>query len=230
MNTFLIRKLLNQEQLKDIKKLIDSANENNFWQNGYESNNGASIELKKNYEISNFEILNSINSLIMSSLDNDLEFFNFTIPSKSYLNIISKTEVGGYYKTHTDSYMVGDYSTTIFLNDPNEYDGGELCLYVGNQEQKIKLNAGYAITYLTNTVHRVNMISKGTRYVSVLWTESLVRDTFIRSVCGQLRNITNVLTEDDKYSKFPENCEEALRNPKFIAENLYNSIMRRYKI
>ena len=62
------------------------------------------------------------------------------------------------------------------MNDPQTYDGGELCLMIDNEERKFKLDPGYGITYETGTSHCVNDVTRGERNVMIFWTVSMIRD------------------------------------------------------
>lgn len=230
MNQYYIRKILDQNQVKNIQSKIEEANKNNYWQDGIhtlnQSRNPHSI--KSNLELSNFNILKNINDCIMHSLDRDKKFLDFTIPVTTDLNIVSKTIKNGYYKPHCDVWENGDFSTTVFLNSPQEYEGGELCLYFGGQkETKIKLDAGWGITYLTGILHRVNEVKSGSRYVSVFWTKSLIKDEFIRNIYSELGNIESILFDNNSNTS-SLNCYESIQDPEFCIKNLKNEILRRY--
>jgi PKHD-type hydroxylase len=224
-NQYYIRKLLNSEQLDVIDNFIENANHNNLWQNGLNSAIGMGNDIKNNYELCDQNILSEIYSIIMNSLDNDAQFLNYTAASETTRNIISKTISGGYYKPHLDSWTCGDYSTTVFLSNPDEYSGGELCLFLNEEEKKIKLDKGYAITYRTGILHRVNRVISGCRYVSVFWTKSLIRDEFIREVHYELCKALNTV---EKKSVHHTTCSSISNDTFFILDNLKNQILRKY--
>lgn len=222
---YYIRKLLNSEQLNLIDNLITSANEHNSWESGLNSTRGMETDMKKNYQLSDHNITQQINSIIMNSLDNDLEFINYTCAKSSRPNIISKTISGGYYKPHLDFWTCGDYSTTVFLSNPEEYSGGELCLFLNDEEKKIKLDKGYAITYPTGVLHRVNRVIRGIRYVSVFWTKTSIQDDFIREVHYEL---CKALKSIDTKSIHHMTCDSLNSDTFFILDNLKNQILRKY--
>jgi PKHD-type hydroxylase len=227
MINYYIRKVLDSENLLKIKEILEKSNAHNYWTDGLNSGGGQK-SVKNNLELSNPEFSQIINNMIMNSLDSDKKFIGYTSAKETNLNIISKTLSGGYYNPHIDNWCNGDYSTTVFLNDPNEYDGGELCLYVGgNEEIKIKLDAGWAVTYPTGTVHRVNKIITGNRYVSVFWTKSLISDPFIRHIFSELSNIQENISEKE-HSFHLSNCISALKDPNFCLDNLKTEILRKY--
>jgi PKHD-type hydroxylase len=227
MINYYIRKILDNDQINQIKLLIKESDENNYWSSGLLTG-GGTLEIKNNLELNNSTIIQSINNVIMSSLDSDKKFIDFTIAGSSNLNIISKTMEGGYYNPHVDNWNNGEYSTTIFLNDPDEYEDGELCLYFGGDEEtKIKLKSGWGITYSTGTIHRVNKVKSGTRYVSVFWTKSLIKDSFIRKIYSEISNIEhNICNYQNPF--YISNCSSSIKDPLFCIENLKTEILRRY--
>jgi PKHD-type hydroxylase len=227
MKNYYIRKILEPPQINEISCIIEDANQNNCWVDGLHSGGGTK-EIKNNLELSDINSVKVINNYIMQSLDNEQDFLSFTVPVKTNLNIVSKTQSGGYYKPHKDNWNNGDYSTTVFLNNPEDYGGGELCLYLGGEEEiKIKLDAGWGITYSTGILHRVNKVSFGNRYASVFWTKSIIKDPFIRYIYSGIHNVGNYL-EKQNISIYTSDCMGATKDPLFLIENLKNEILRRY--
>ena len=132
------------------------------------------------YSISNDSILESL-LMEKAQLANKEAFWNVDI------NRIQKPQhseypEGGHYDWHTDQFLmpvneeVRKISMTLFLNDPDEYEGGELLLRQGTEIREIKLPAGWAFTYPTGTEHKVNKIISGERRVAVWWTTSTLRN------------------------------------------------------
>ena len=83
-----------------------------------------------------------------------------------------------YYGPHIDNPYISsgrrDLSFTIFLNKPDEYEGGELILYIPPETKKIKLNLGDIIIYPTKYLHEVKQVTNGERMVCVGWIESQI--------------------------------------------------------
>lgn len=227
MKNYYIRKILNNDQLKEVKNVIDFSNKNNCWVDGLESNIGATKKTKNNLELSDINGLKTINNIIMNQLDSDKSFYDFTVPETTAVNIVSRTDSGGFYAPHVDNWSNGDYSTTVFLNSPTEYVGGELCLYFGGEDEiKIKLDSGWAITYPTGILHRVNKVSSGSRYASVFWTKSRIKDSFIRQIYSEIGNIEdNIINNNDVYIN---TCYNSLRDISFCIRNLKDQILRVY--
>ena len=92
--------------------------------------------------------------------------------------------------------MRTDYSATLFINDPSEYEGGELCLDIGTHEVEYKLNPGQLIVYPTGISHRVNTVSSGERHVCVMWFESAIQDIRMRKIYKDIDVMINKYIEE----------------------------------
>lgn len=228
IDNFYIRNLLDSQDIEEIKYLVNKSD--NEWVDGLSSvtfeNEKSEKDMKKtknNLElIGKKETLNEINNIIFSKLDFDVKFLTFTCANESTNPIISKTNCGSYYKPHHDSSKNGHYSTTIFLNDPDEYEGGELVLLTDGNPKKIKLKSGYAITYKTGILHEVLEVKSGSRYAAVFWTTSKIKNSTIRKYWTSISQACSLIKND--YST--NSVEECQNNPIFILENLKNEIER----
>lgn len=136
-----------------------------------------------------------------------------TLMNRTTDYIFSKYIEGGFYKEHVDGQMMGparirtDYSCTVFINDPEEYDGGELCINVGTEELKYKLKAGQAFVYPTGIRHRVNTVTRGERHVCVFWIESALQDVRMREIYKGIQRIhTKYLDEPNALGLISEEC------------------------
>ncbi|AIX37018.1 Fe(II)-dependent oxygenase [Synechococcus phage ACG-2014f] len=109
--------------------------------------------------------------LFWPHVDKNEKFARFTCPRSSTDPNCTKTSKGEYYKPHFDDVVNGHFSTTIFISDPDEYDGGELVLYIDGKEVFFKPKAGEGVTYETGIGHRVNTVTRGERLAFVFWTD-----------------------------------------------------------
>ena len=82
------------------------------------------------------------------------------------------------YETLTRLAVRTDVSTTVFLSEPDEYEGGELVIEDNYGSHEVKLAAGDAIVYPATSLHRVEPVTDGQRLAAFLWSQSMVRDTF----------------------------------------------------
>lgn len=134
--------------------------------------------------------------VVKKVVDDNYELMTHTLRNKTTDFIFSKYPEGAYYNKHVDSQKMGktlrtDYSVTLFINDPSEYEGGELCIDVGTHEVKYKLDAGKAIIYPTGVEHRVNTVSSGERHVCVFWIESAMQDVRMRKIYRDVHIMSN---------------------------------------
>ncbi len=123
-------------------------------------------------------------------------FMSAVLPKHILPPRFNRYEGGGTYGNHVDNAVQSDsvrrvsvrtdVSTTVFLSDPQEYEGGELIIEDGYSQRVVKLAAGDAIVYPATSLHRVEPVSKGTRFASFLWTQSMVRDAWQRQMLFDL--------------------------------------------
>jgi PKHD-type hydroxylase len=88
-----------------------------------------------------------------------------------------------------------DVSATLFLCEPDSYEGGELVLQEHQSERRVKLPAGHMIVYSSTNVHRVEPVRRGSRIAAIFWIQSLVRDESRREILYDLNEILGALRE-----------------------------------
>jgi PKHD-type hydroxylase len=94
-----------------------------------------------------------------------------------------------------------DVSVTIFLNNPAEYDGGELIINTAFGEQAVKLAAGDAVLYPSSSIHRVAEVTRGERLVAVSWIQSMVRNPEQRALLHELNQARETLLREQPDSE-----------------------------
>lgn len=173
---YLISKFFCPEDLKEMKDLISHYE----WVDGIEtlSVNADSDEeeLHKKRKLKRNLQCHPDPEIFYQVLDVHEEYLNWTQANSSTLPTISLMKKGGYYRPHFDGVENGHFSTTIFMNDPSTYEGGELCLWLKGEEKRFKLKAGMGITYETGTGHRVSTVTKGERLACIFWSTSKVNN------------------------------------------------------
>ncbi len=127
-----------------------------------------------------------IGALILEALGRDPLFMSAALPARILPPRFNRYEGGEHYGFHIDNAIFQvpgepvrirtDVSTTVFLSDPDEYEGGELIIQDTYGEQRVKLPAGHAVVYPGTSLHRVAPVTRGVRYGAFFWTQSLVRD------------------------------------------------------
>ena len=230
VRNYVIRKVFDSEQIGEIKFMLESESEN-MWVDGLQS--GSEDYIKKNLEFSsNCFTYHKIKQITMSALDGDDVFNNFTLAKSSSPIIISKYSKGDHYKIHQDNITNGNFSTTIFLDDPDTYDGGELCLYINGKEEKFKLTAGWAITYETGIFHRVSPVKHGERKAVVFWSYSDVKDMFLLHIYNEIVEtrktfIESMIENELEFNTDYEDFESVKSNPLIRLSSIGNEILRK---
>ena len=150
--------------------------------------------VKNNQQIkTDTEITSELRNIVLEALKRNV-LFQVAARTKIIRPIIfSRYDVGMYYGSHFDNAIMGDesisrsdVSLTLFLTDPNTYQGGELVIETSLGEQSFKLDAGSAIVYPSSTLHRVETVTEGTRWAAVTWIQSLIRDPSQREILFDL--------------------------------------------
>ncbi len=221
---YFCRKILSEEHVEYVRKLILA--ENVDWRDGNLSVTSEMLQQKKLFETFNQNVFD----ILMSDLDKDTKFSSIVVPNQTNNLIISKITEGGFYRCHFDHEFNGNYSTTIFLNEPDEYVGGELQLLINGNLKNIKLKAGWGVTYETGIPHQVLDVTEGVRYAGIFWSSSIIPDPFMRGIYHCLNNIQDKLIKlDVNPDKVYSNLKEFADDPIYEIELLKKNIIRRYK-
>ena len=201
--------LLDQQRLDFINQTLDKAK----FIDGTLSAGMAAKRVKNNEELAaDDQQMQQLNNLVMGSLVQHDEFKAAAIPFRVAAPYYARYSKGMTYGDHVDDPIMGgagqqyrsDVSTTVFLNEPGEYEGGELVITTSFGEQKIKLSAGSAVVYPSSSLHHVAEVTKGTRLVAVTWSQSMVRDPAKRELLYQLNQARESLLKqrpDDTETK-----------------------------
>jgi PKHD-type hydroxylase len=135
--------------------------------------------------------------LLHRALARSEEFRNFAFPTAVAPPLITRYGPGMHYGAHTDAaylqlpgaVMRSDLSCTIFLNDPESYEGGALRVYLGDASISFKLPPGLAIVYPSDTLHEVEPVSEGERLVAITFIQSRLPDPFRRNLLYNLNEV-----------------------------------------
>lgn len=143
--------------------------------------------------------LDDIRKLISAALQRNRLFQMAVRPKLIHPMLISRYQTGMAYGVHTDDALMNaqqmnaqpqlmrsDISFTLFLNSPEEYQGGELVIDSTQGEQPYKLEAGAMIVYPSSTLHWVETVTSGVRLAAVSWVQSLIREPQEREILFDL--------------------------------------------
>jgi len=202
-----IADVLSQDQLEKVHEILQDAH----YVDGRLSAGTTARKVKKNHELpADSKLQNQLNNIVMNSLYNHPLYQAAVLPHRQATPFYARYEPGEAYGQHVDDPVMGpaqgryrtDVSTTLFLNNPEDYDGGEIVIQSQTGEQAIKLPAGSAITYPSGSLHRVAEVTRGTRLVAVTWAQSMVRDAEKRELLFNLYKSRDALQK-----KYPDDQE-----------------------
>ena len=133
-------------------------------------------------------------------------FMSAALPSKVFPPLLNCYKAGGSFDFHIDNAVRQakgnlervrtDLSSTLFLSDPADYDGGELVIQDTYGSQAIKLAAGDMVLYPGTSLHKVNAVTRGARYAAFFWTQSLVREDSQRALLFEMDSAIQQLSRD----------------------------------
>jgi len=195
-----IASVLVQSELDEVTCLIEQAE----WQDGRASAGENAQKVKTNREmVQNSAAWRDINALVVPRLYRNPVFQRAVLPSRVSAAYVSHYTTGMHYGRHVDDPVMGseggryraDVAVTLFLNSPQSYDGGELKVHTRFGAQLIKMEAGAAVVYPASSLHEVKEVTRGERFVCVLWAQSLVRDVEQRDVLADLDDAQRALAQ-----------------------------------
>jgi PKHD-type hydroxylase len=202
-----IKNVINPQQLTTVRRFLD---QQNFVDGKISAQNVAS-EVKNNQELiqDNSPQISSINNIVMGSLINNENYKASVLMKKIGLPFYARYLKGMSYGGHIDNPIMGqkgqfyrtDISTTIFLNEPDEYQGGEVVIKTNYGEQGFKLAAGDALVYPSTSWHYVNEVTDGQRLVCVTWAQSMVREANKREILFELYQAKESLLKSQAQSE-----------------------------
>lgn len=209
--------VLNQEELAVVHDYIAGAS----FVDGRLSAGSEASDVKNNLEMKASEQhMAQLNNLVMGKLVKHPIYLNAAMPAKIAAPFYAKYSAGMQYGNHIDDPIMGpagqryrtDLSITVFLNPPEDYDGGELVVQTAFGEQRVKLAAGSAVIYPSGSTHRVAEVTRGERVVAVTWLQSMVRDPAQRELLYRLSEARDILLDKSKGEKETELVSNAYIN------------------
>jgi PKHD-type hydroxylase len=144
--------------------------------------------------------------IVLEALGRSPLFIAAALPLKIFPPLFNAYEGGDAFDVHVDSAvriqrgsefrLRSDLSMTLFLEDPEAYDGGELVAEDQFGAQAVKLPAGHAILYPSSSLHRVEPVTRGRRVASFFWIQSMIRDGEARRTLFELDQAIQTIAQD----------------------------------
>ena len=178
-----IPQVLSKQQVAEFRTLMESAT----WVGGKVTAGTLSASVKHNQQLSEQDPLTQhLIDLVIKAIWNHPTFQTAALPHQiipPLFNRYNEHESFGFHVDNSIRLIRGtteqirtDLSCTLFLSEPDEYDGGELVIEDTYGYHEVKLPAGDVVLYPATSLHEVSSITRGTRFASFFWVQSLIRD------------------------------------------------------
>ena len=188
-----IQGVLDKPEVQGFREQLDRA----VWQDGLKTAGTLARAVKRNLQLDDgAEPATSLGNHILRKLAANPQFISAALPSRIHPPKFNRYQDGGQYGTHVDSALMqvpgagvtvrSDLSATLFLSEPDEYDGGELEIEGPFGIQAVKLEAGDMVLYPSSSLHRVTPVTRGARVASFFWVQSHVADEGSRTMLYDL--------------------------------------------
>ncbi|MXP45393.1 Fe2+-dependent dioxygenase [Allopontixanthobacter sediminis] len=220
-----VERVLDEAKVQELRGLIDAGE----WVDGNETSGHQSRLAKQNRQLrQGSDVEKTAGAIVLDALGRAPEFIAAALPLKVFPPLFNRYEGGEAFGAHvdnsirrldgTDFRIRSDLSATLFLADPDSYEGGELIIEDLFGEHRVKLPTGDLILYPASSVHRVTPVTSGARTASFFWLQSMVRDDGEREQLYRLDRTVRLLSSE--------------RGPadRAVLEltNLYHNLMRRW--
>ncbi|MCC4632531.1 Fe2+-dependent dioxygenase [Xanthomonas dyei] len=197
--------VLTPVQLSELRARLDAAD----WADGRITAGHQSAQAKDNVQLpEDSAAAREASALVLEALSRSSTFFSAVLPRRIYPPLFNRYSGGQSFGYHVDNAVRydrsrggaeavrTDVSGTLFLSDPDSYDGGELVIEDTFGTQSVKLPAGHLVIYPGTSLHKVMPVTRGTRVASFFWIQSMLRDDAQRRLLFELDVSIRRLTQD----------------------------------
>ncbi len=185
--------VLSKAEVADFRAAMDAAD----WEDGRSTAGAQSAMVKKNEQLPpNGNLARRLGEAIVKALIANPLFVSAAIPKEIFPPLFNRYGAGQHFGVHVDNAVRGDHltgvrirtdlSVTLFLSEPEEYDGGELIVEDYYGSHRVKLPAGHLVLYPASSLHAVTPVTRGVRVASFFWLQSMIRDGHARSLIFDL--------------------------------------------
>lgn len=189
----IIENVLSAEEVRQFREKLASAD----WRDGAATAGTRAVAVKQNLQLDRRDPLAlELGNTILRKLGHNPVFVSATLAEKIWPPVFNCYQDGGHYGTHSDAALMrlpeanltirSDLSATVFLSDPEDYEGGELVIEEQFGGQAVKLAAGDMVLYPSSSLHQVTPVTRGQRVCAIMWMQSAVADTSARALLFDL--------------------------------------------
>ncbi|MGS1078280.1 Fe2+-dependent dioxygenase [Pseudoxanthomonas beigongshangi] len=191
-----IPQVLAPQEISAMRQALDQAD----WTDGRETVGVQGAQVKRNEQLPDASPLREqLGQRILAALERNPLYFAAALPLRTVPPRFNRYQGGGEYGFHIDGSVMltrapdgrgqsirSDVSCTLFLCEPDEYDGGELIISDTYGEHEVKLAAGDLVLYPSSSLHKVQPVTRGARLASFFWVQSMVRDDACRRLLFEM--------------------------------------------
>lgn len=185
--------VLTPEEVRELRLELDAA----AWSDGRATVGAQGARVKHNLQMDpGLPVAQALSLRILERLHKHPQFFSATLPLRILSPLFNRYTGGGEYGLHVDGSVMSqrgtdqrlrtDVSATLFLCEPEDYDGGELVVKDTYGEHEAKLPAGDLLVYPSTSLHQVLPVTRGARVCAFFWVQSMVRDDARRAQLYEL--------------------------------------------
>jgi PKHD-type hydroxylase len=200
--------VLSKAEVDDFRRIMDAAE----WEDGRSTAGAQSALVKRNEQLPpNGEVARMLGDRIVSAITSNPLFIAGAVPLRIFPPLFNRYGEGHHFGVHVDNAVRGDpltgqrirtdLSVTLFLSEPEGYDGGELVVEDTYGSHEVKLPAGHLVLYPASSLHMVTPITRGVRVASFFWLQSMIRSDHARSLVydldGAIQGLVERLGRDD---------------------------------
>ena len=190
-----VPRLLSKDQVTAVSNILEQAGD--AWIDGRRTAGYQGAQVKQNQQIDEHSsVARECQAVVLEALERNPLFISAALPNRVYPPMFNRYDKDMHFGAHVDggiridprtgNKFRTDISATLFLNNPDDYDGGELRVMDSYGVHSVKLAAGDLVLYPAASLHEVTPLSRGRRLACFFWVQSLIRDDAQRSVLYDL--------------------------------------------
>ena len=217
-----IPEVLTPEQLARCREVMEKGE----WIDGRVTAGHQSAQVKFNLQLpESSPLARELGDMVLNALARNNLFLSAVLPKQIFPPLFNRYDVGMTFGSHVDNAIREgsgvrirtDVSSTLFISEPEDYDGGELVVEDTYGVHSVKLPAGHMVLYPSTSLHHVRPVTRGARIASFFWIQSMVRDDGERTLLFDLDTAIQRVNRD------------APASPSAVQlTGIYHNLMRRW--
>lgn len=200
--------VLSADEVAYVRGVLESTD----WVDGRVTAGDQAAKVKNNLQVPvDAPVAQELGQIVLNALGKCQTFMTAVLPLRVLPPMFNRYDVGMTFGAHVDGSIRAhpatgqrlrtDVSSTLFLTPPEDYDGGELVVHDTYGTHTVKLPAGHLVVYPATSMHSVTPVTRGSRWASFFWSQSLVKDDWRRHMLYDLdmsiMGVRSQLADDD---------------------------------